>query len=145
MLVKSNERLGKTPDGALDSAVAPAAYAFFLARGQGQNWLSWFSRPGDAYGALMSPRGASSRIPMPPPWPRCEAPGLPILHLREIVDRQWLVEFRRGRLHSGYAGAAFPLADALSLDKGAEDSKRQVRMPCFDGLIEPVGQLALAR
>jgi hypothetical protein len=47
MLVKSNERLGKRQTERwtrVASSVTASAYAFFLARGRGPNWLSWLSR-----------------------------------------------------------------------------------------------------
>src|SRR5262249_36988660 len=48
-------------------------------------------------------------------------------------------------VHAGNAGAGLRKANALRLDKGAEDGERQLRMPAFDTLVEPVRQLALAR
>src|ERR1700741_3065321 len=66
-------------------------------------------------------------------------------HLREIVDRQWLVEIACCRLHGGHAGTALPLTDAPGLDKCAQDGERQIRVPDLDGFVEPVRQLALAR
>lgn len=48
MLVKSNERLGQSRQMGRWAKVASrgtaAAYALFLVRGRGPNWLSWFSR-----------------------------------------------------------------------------------------------------
>src|SRR5215831_1756740 len=65
--------------------------------------------------------------------------------LAEIVAADRFIERVRKPPHRGDAGSAQRRADALCLDEGREDRKREVCMTCLDRLIEPVRQLAFAR
>ena len=63
----------------------------------------------------------------------------------KIVERHRLVEIPHALAHRRNTAPLRRLADPLRLDERAEDGEREICMPGFDGLIEPIRQLALAR
>jgi len=56
----------------------------------------------------------------------------------KIVDRNGFVEVPDALADSGNTGPAFRLTDPLRFDKGRQNGDRKIRMPDFDGLIEPL-------
>jgi hypothetical protein len=67
----------------------------------------------------------------------------PFAGLREIIAAKRFIESARFALNDGDAGSGRRGADALDIDKRAQDGQRQVRMMGFDRLIEPFRKLAL--
>jgi hypothetical protein len=65
--------------------------------------------------------------------------------LTEIVAAHRLVERIDVARHGGDAGPASGRSEVLGVDERAQDRQRQIGVVGFDGSIEPVGKLTLAR